>query len=170
MRLSTTAWFAAGCGLALLFLAAGLAVGAVGSDPVLDGIRSYVSSPSSEQASLHSMTPASDPASEHTVMPPVPGPWSDISAQRPPELRESPPVAPPLSFRSADDVEWKPGEARLPPVEAAEHWNPDDARIPVGAAVVATRAYWNPNSAVLPRPSQVTAATWNPDDARLPSS
>ncbi len=168
MRLSTTAaataWFAAGCGLALVSL---VALG--GTHVALDAMRAQASSSSSaEVTSLQSMTPAVDSASEHTVLPPVPGPWSDVPVQRPRGLEQSPPVAPPpLPFHT---VQWQPGEAQLPPIEATEHWNPDDARIPDGAAVVATRAYWNPNSAVLPRPTRFAAATWNPDDARLPSS
>ena len=175
MRLSTTAWFAAGCGLALVLL-----TGAVGGHAVLDGLRAQMSDQTSDQtsdtlATLQSMTPAADPASEHTVMPPVPGPsWLDVPVQRPRELLDNPPVAPPppLPFQDARhaQVEWEPGEARLPPFEATEDWNPDDARIPDGDAVVATRAYWNPNSAVLPRPYRLTPAMWNPDDARLPSS
>ncbi len=168
----TTAWFAAGCGLALASL--------TGGRVVLDGVRALASSSTSEVTSLQSMTPAMDPASEHTVMPPAPGPWADVPVQRPRKLRQIPPVAPPppLPFHNVEDFndvgddvgDGVGSEARLPPIEATEHWNPDDARIPDGAAVVATRAYWNPNSAVLPRPSRLTPAMWNPDDARLPSS
>lgn len=179
MRLSTTAWFATGCGLALVLLTGGIA-GALGGPWVVDAVRGQASSAStevtSEGSSLLSMTPAVDAASEHAVMPPVSGSsWSDVPVQRPLELRDSPPVAPPppLPFQDVDEnvgVQWHPGEARLPSIEATEHWNPDDARIPDGSAVVATRAYWNPNSAVLPRASRFTPATWNPDDARLPSS
>lgn len=171
MRLSTTAWFAAGCGLAL----AVLTVGSAGGRMVLDTVRAKVSSANAESVALQSMTPAADPASEHTVMPPTEGLWSDVPVQRPRDLRESPSVAPPppLPFHTGnvdDGVEWEPGEARLPPLEATEHWNPDDARIPDGAAIVAMRAFWNPNSAVLPHPIRFTPVTWNPDDARLPSS
>lgn len=171
MRLSTTAWFAAGCGLAIASLAGGRLV--------LDTVRAQASiagSDATHAMGLQSMTPAVDGASEHSVMPPVAGPWSDVPVQRPRELLENPPVAPPpaLPFHTGIDgtrgTQWQPGEARLPSIEATEHWNPDDARIPKGAAVVAARAYWNPNSAALPRPTRFTPATWNPDDARLPSS
>ncbi|MBV1858776.1 MAG: hypothetical protein KUG77_10220, partial [Nannocystaceae bacterium] len=95
MRLSTTAGFVAGCGLALVLLA-----GLAGGHVMLDGMRGQTSSSETELASLRSMTPAAGSASEHTVMPPVPGPWSDVPVQRPHELREGPPVAPlpPLPF------------------------------------------------------------------------
>lgn len=167
MRLSTIVWFAAGCGLAIASLAGGRLV--------LDAVRAQASTTSSDAnaVGLQSMTPAVDGASEHSVMPPVAGPWSDVPVQRPRALLENPPVAPPpaLPFHTGiDGTQWQPGEARLPSIEATEHWNPDDARIPDGAAVVAARAYWNPNSAALPRPIRFTPATWNPDDARLPSS
>ncbi len=153
----------------------------MGGHAALEGLRGQTSETTTlAETVLQSMTPAADPASEHTVMPPSPGPspgpsWLDVPVQRPRELRDNPPVAPPppLPFQDvhhAQSVEWKPGDARLPPFEATEDWNPDDARIPKGAGVVATRAYWNPNSAVLPRPHRIVPATWNPDDARLPSS
>lgn len=173
MRLFTTAWFAAGCGLALVSL--------VGGRVMLDVVDGHASPATTETEAegvvLQSMTPAADAASEHTVMPPTASPWANVPIQRPRALQEAPPVAP-LPFHTrvsesvsgVESIQWQPGEARLPSIEATEHWNPDDARIPNGVAVVAARAFWNPNSATLPRPHRFTPATWNPNDARLPSS
>lgn len=175
MRLSTAGWFAAGCGVAVVALgvvAGGFAaVNAVRSDASNEDVQGIA------DGTLDALTPAVDPASSEdvAVIAPHAAPeWLNVPVQRPRALRDTPPVAPPPPLPALDKLQGSDmsaaGDARLPSTEATVHWDPDDARMPEHATIVA-RAYWNPDSAILPRaPKRPRRATWNPDDARLPSS
>ncbi len=137
-------------------------------------VRDQATTGDAEVTRMQAMTPAADGSNGHAVVAPQPAPegtWSGVPIQRPRHLREAPPVAPPppLPIQTADRT-WTPGEALLPTPEATEHWNPDDARMPEhGPNAIVARAYYNPDSAALPRPKLLPRVTWDPNDARLPT-
>lgn len=156
VRLTTTAWFAVGCALAVSTLAGGRFV--------MDALQGQAHGTDATvvheaDATSSVMTPALAPTPE---VAPQADPWAEVPVQRPKQVRS--PVAPvPAATRV--------GEARLSNVEGTVLWNPDDPRMPDESSLALAMAAlpWNPDSATLPRPTRIAEpVAWNPDDPRLP--